>query len=369
MLLAARSLSLRTIVIAVVAINVILLMGPPLQLTDVFNYLGYARLGGLHGLNPYTHVITGERYRPGVPLLQLAQPASPYGPLFTAITYPLAFLPLPVAYWVLKAVMVAASLGFLWCLYRCAQLLDIDPRPVLVLVVANPVYVFFGLGGFHNDFLMLLPFTGAIALLLARRDRSAGAVLMLAVAIKFTAIILLPFLLMAARPPERRLRVLAGVVMATVPLVLMSLALFGTSLPNLSEQSSVVTGYSIPNLIGLVAGLGGRTPMLMRVIDVVLVLVVLWQLRNRNWLAGAGWATLALIASTSWLMPWYALWVLPFAALAGSRWLRRTAIVLSLFVTLVFIPEFPIVMTNLGFHPMGSPSDKAALAYQKKLAR
>ena len=62
--MAARSLSLRMIVAVAVALNLILFLAPPLQLNDVFNYLGYARLGGLHGLNPYTHVIGAESFDP-----------------------------------------------------------------------------------------------------------------------------------------------------------------------------------------------------------------------------------------------------------------------------------------------------------------
>ncbi|HWD65548.1 MAG TPA: glycosyltransferase family 87 protein [Solirubrobacteraceae bacterium] len=367
-LLAARSLSLRLIAVAAVVLNLVLLLSPPLPFTDVFNYLGYARLGTLHGLNPYTHVILNESWDPVYLFSSWHNLPSPYGPLFTALTYPLALVSLPVAYWILKVATVSASLGFLWCIYRCARLLGKDPRPVLLLVAANPVYLFFAVGAFHNDFFMLLPATGAIALLLARKDRSAGAVLMLAVAVKFTAVLLLPFLLMAARPPERRIRVLVGVTLATVPLVVIDVLLFGHSLPNLSEQSSVVTPYSIPNLIGLAVGLGGRTPGLMRVLDVVLVGIVLWQLRRRDWIAGAGWATVALIASTSWLMPWYVVWVLPLAALSGNRRLRATAVVFSLFLLLTFAPAFTQALTSLGFHPMGSRTGQAALAYQKTLS-
>jgi hypothetical protein len=190
----------------------------------------------------------------------------------------------------------------------------------------------------------------------------------LAVAIKFTAILVLPFLLMAARPPERRLRVLTGVALAAIPMIALSLALFGLSIPNLSEQSSVVTGYSIPNLLGWVVGQGGRTAGLMRVIDVVVVLIVLWQLRRRNWLAGAGWGTIALIAGTSWLMPWYILWALPLAALASSRALRRAAVVFSVFLVLSFTPEWAATLSSLGIHPMSSPAGKAVLTYQHKLS-
>jgi hypothetical protein len=48
-----------------------------------------------------------------------------------------------------------------------------------------------------------------------------------------------------------------------------------------------------------------------------------------NWIAGAGWAAVAVLLSTSWLVPWYAAWLLPLAALASDRRLWRASIVLS----------------------------------------
>src|SRR5436190_2245837 len=43
-LASVRALSMRTLWICLAALLVIMLLGPPLQLTDVFNYLGYGRL-------------------------------------------------------------------------------------------------------------------------------------------------------------------------------------------------------------------------------------------------------------------------------------------------------------------------------------
>ena len=91
--------------------HVILLLGPPFQLTDMGNYLGYARLGGLHGLNPYTHVIGQEMHDPIFHFATWLNLHSPYGELFTALSYPLAFLPIPVAYWIVKVVTVVAQPG------------------------------------------------------------------------------------------------------------------------------------------------------------------------------------------------------------------------------------------------------------------
>jgi hypothetical protein len=367
LLLAARALSLRTIVVAVVVVNLVLLLGPPLQLNDVFNYLGYARLGSLHGLNPYTHVMNDELYDPVFRFTSWWNLSSPYGPLFSALTYPLAWLSLPAAYWLLKVGIVAASLGLIWCVVRVARQLGRDPRPALVFVALNPIYLFFAVGGFHNDFLMLLPSTAAISLLLARRDRAAGAVLMLAVAVKLTAIILLPFLLIAARPTERRLRVLTGCVAAAVPLIVLSVALFGFTMPNVADQSGLVTGYSIPNLLGLVLGLGGSTTSLVRLLNVAVVLVVLFGLRRRDWIAASGWATIALIASISWLMPWYIVWALPLAALGSSAALRRTALAFTVFLVLSFAPETGRFLSAHGINPMWTPQGNAAFAYQQHL--
>jgi hypothetical protein len=379
-LAAARTLSTRAIVISVVAIHVLLVLSPPLQLTDVFNYLGYARLGALHHLNPYTSVIGQEAHDPVFRFSTWHNLHSPYGPLFTAGTFALPTGSLSTSYWLLKAVTVSASLGFLALLWRCARQLGRDPRFVLAFVALNPIYMIFAIGGFHNDFFMLLPATAAIALVTAvgkdedaapLRDLGAGAVLMLAVSVKFTAILLLPFLLVAVGSGRRRLRILAGALLGAIPLALLSIALFGLSLPNLQDQSTLLTQFSIPNVVGLALGIGGGSPLLLRVADVgVAVAVVLLLLRHRgDWVSRAGWATLALIASLAWLMPWYLIWLTPLAALGTSRALRRAALVLTVFLIVTFVPATGIYLTRHGIDPMATAAGHASNVLQHKLSR
>jgi hypothetical protein len=48
--------------------------------------------------------------------------------------------------------------------------------------------------------------------------------------------------------------------------------------------------------------------------------------RVTEWITGAGWATLALLVTTAWLLPWYGAWLMPLAALSRS-WLLRLAAV------------------------------------------
>lgn len=360
-----RTLSGRAIAVFVVAVAVVLLLGPPLQLTDLYNYLAYARLGVVHHLNPYTHVINAEVNDPTYRLSTWHNWRSPYGTLFTAITYPVALLPLPAAYWTLKVLTVLMSLVFLWLIARCARLLDRDPRMPVLIVAASPIYLIYAVGEFHNDFFMLVPAMGAIALLLSGRYRWAGAALAIAVAVKLTMLLLLPFLLVAAWRRQAARRLLAGIVLGAVPLVVLSLALFGPVVPNFSGQSRMLSALSVPNLLGWAIGLGGGTPSLVRDMNVLIVLVVVYQLlRSRDWLSGAGWATLALLASLGWLMPWYVIWLLPLAALASNVRLRRVALAASVFLIIAFMPYTNIMMKRLNINPIGSPVGLAAFKYQ-----
>ncbi len=52
----------------------------------------------------------------------------------------------------------------------------------------------------------------------------------------------------------------------------------------------------------------------------------------------AGWATLALLLSTAWLLPWYAIWPLPLAAVCGDRRLRAAALVVCAYAVLIHLP-------------------------------
>jgi hypothetical protein len=367
-LASVRTLSMRLIVCAVIALHVILLMSPPLQLTDTFNYLGYARLGGLHGLNPYNHVIAQELHDPVYRFATWYHLKSPYGPLFTLASYPLSYLSLGAAYWVLKIVTVLFSLGFVALVWKCARLLGRDPRFAVLLVAANPIFLMYAIAGFHNDFFMLVPSTAAIALLLARRDRSAGAVLMLAVAVKFTAILLLPFLLFAARPTQRRVRVLTGAIGAGAVLAVGYLAIFGTTLPNLADQSTLLTPWSFPNIVGLILGVGGGTPGVLRLANVALVVTIALLLRRRkDWLSGAGWSTVALVASLAWLVPWYVIWILPLAALGTSVRLRRAAVAITAYLVLAFAPTTSMFLSAHHINLMGGSAGQASKQLQQKL--
>jgi hypothetical protein len=60
--------------------------------------------------------------------------------------------------------------------------------------------------------------------------------------------------------------------------------------------------------------------------------------RDGGWAAGLGCATLALLLSVTWLMPWYTAWLLPFAAVGESRRLRDAALLLTVLLIVIRMP-------------------------------
>ncbi len=95
-------------------VGVVFLLSPPLSLTDLFNYLHYGRMGAVQGLNPYAGAARASAPHDGwYALSNWHHLPSPYGPLFTLVTYPLALLPLHTAYWVWKAIVLLSELGML----------------------------------------------------------------------------------------------------------------------------------------------------------------------------------------------------------------------------------------------------------------
>lgn len=327
-------------VAALVALNVIFLIGPPLTLTDIFNYVNYARLGALHGINPYAALPAEIPVDPSYPFATWHHLLSPYGPLFTLASYPLvAVAGVAGAFWTLKLATVAASLACLGLTWRIARRLGRDPLAAVLLVGLNPLVLVYGLGGVHNDFFMVALILAGIGALLAQRPAPAGAAIIGAAGVKMSAGLVLPFALLATR---RRLEMVLGAVAAAAGMAALSLAAFGVHGPGLETQSRLVTPLSPPNLLGLALGQGGATWPVRVLVTVGLLATIGWLLvrtaRGADWLTTAGWATLALVVSLSWEMPWYVLWPLPLAALSSNRQLRRATLALTLFLSLTMAP-------------------------------
>jgi hypothetical protein len=365
---------------AVVATQVVLLLGPPLSLTDLFNYLHYGRMAPLHGLNPYKDLPLTASGDAAYRYSNWHHLPSPYGPLFTLVTEALAPLSLPAAYWTIKALLFAASMGTLALVAGAAGRLGRSPRAAVALVAFNPLVLIYGVGGAHNEPFVLLPAVAAVALVIigwdARGrwswcDAGAGACIVVAAGVKPSVALLAPLVVLAAR---RRGPALAGAVVAGALTLGAVVVAFGGALPATSIQDRFVTPLSVVNVVAALAGQGGLTAGDRTLADGVLALVTVgaafavWRRRER--LPGAAAVVmLAAVLTLGWTMPWYVWWILPFAALARTRVLAGACVVLSVWLALGAIPQMPKLIHGVGFYPTRSVAGRANHAFTERYLR
>ncbi len=388
----------RWVIAAIVAAHAIMFLSPPLALTDIFNYINYGRMEVVHNLNPYTTIPVLEPHNdPSYAPSNWHQLLSPYGPLFTLITFIVVPLGVAMSFWLLKGLLMLTSLGIVFLVWRSARLVGRDPVAAIVFVGLNPIVLIWGLGGDHNDFLMmfcvvlgfyLLLRTGCMPGVAGGQDDSgaktaevrlwspallgAGAAFVAAVAIKASAGILLPVVLAALLHRRRDLlQVVAGMALGAVVLGLASVIAFGPHFPDLATQGRLVTMTSIPNLFGLALGAGGETTTMRVLLSGVLIVAVaacsLLAYRQRESLTAAGWASIALLVTLSWVLPWYVLWILPLAALSSSRRLRVAAVLMGVYMILAWAPLNANVFNAIGFHPEKTALGRLHQRYVKEL--
>lgn len=345
-LLTVPALPVRLVLAAVAALHILFFLGPPIMSADVFGYIDWARMGALHGFNPYSTdsgtVVSDAVY----PFVRWDYFSSPYGPLFTLYTYALVPLGVPLNLWALKLTALVASLGCGGLIYASARELGQDPRLGVVLWGLNPAVLVYALGGAHNDLLMMLPLLIGVYLMLRGRERAGAVSGSLAVAIKASAGLAVPFLVLAARD---RLRALVAALVTGAAVLVVSLAAFGGQAFDfvnvLGTQQGLDSGTSVTAQLGAVFGWNGNPTGARVVATIVFVSVLaamLWRTWRRRelWIDSAAWSTVALLACTSWLLAWYVVWLLPLAALGRSRWTVAAAAGLSVFVVLARVVPF-----------------------------
>jgi alpha-1,6-mannosyltransferase len=332
---------------AILVLHAGLLLAPPILSGDVFAYLAYARLDLLQGLDPYREAADATPHDPLFPFVGMKHIVSPYGPLFTLLTWGLVPLGVVGGVWALKASAVLASLAGAGLVWSCARALGRDPLAPTLFVALNPIQLVYGVGGAHNDLLMAVLVLAGVRLALANRDSPAGAVLAAATAVKATAGLVLPFLVLGSRRPGRTLAVSAA---SSVLLAAAAVGVFGAAgmagyLKVLIAQGGFVSKYSVWALLAgdpatervpdalkaalLVAFTGATGALLVRT----------W--RGGDWIGGAGWAVLALLLATTWLLPWYIALLLPLVALGGSAPLRNAT---HAFTALVLLTRLPLLL-------------------------
>lgn len=345
-----------------------LLVAPPLYSHDMFTYLAQGDLA-LHGLNPYHYGVSalGDHLSANVDPTWQNTP-TPYGPLFILIAKSVVLVTgqsIIVGVITMRVTLCVGMVLLCWALPRLAQRLGGSPTVALWLVAANPLVLTYLVGGGHNDLPMIGLLAAGTVLVLDGRYRRGLLLVTLALAIKATAGVLLPFLvwIWVSRldgPLSRRLaRVSVLSLAVVVPTFAACTLVAGVNLgwiPALSTSNLVVEWLSMPTAVGqlgfLIGGLFG-TPDLQSILQVTrtlgwLVLVVLvvrqwWLARDREpgeVLRRAALAMLAVALFSPATLPWYFSW--PLVAAAGLVWSRRALVATvfgSVWIVLMTYPD------------------------------
>jgi alpha-1,6-mannosyltransferase len=344
---------------------VVLLAGfaaaPPLFSHDIYSYVDYARLGALHGLDPYLHPPAAFPHDPAYADVTWIDATSAYGPLFTIATYPLAWLPVTAALAALKAVAAAAVLGIAALVARLAASRGASPLGAAAFVALNPVVLLQVVGGGHNDAIAMLAATAGVAALLSAREASGGAAFVAAFALKPPTALAAPFALLATAriglsphpggvkvqrgAPRRPLgaMLLGGIVSASAIGFAAYLA-FGwhwlDAIGLAGENQGRTTHMSVPITVARITGIDPTAvrAAALAAYAALLAYLLIRTWRGHDWLRNAAWASVGLLLATAWLLPWYLIWALPLVALSRDRPLQLLTLALTAFQLFARVP-------------------------------
>jgi hypothetical protein len=378
-----NELSVRRVIAVGLLLHVMALAMPVFLSRDVFSYGFYGRMVSEHGANPYTEIPATFATDPSYPFVSVDWIDSPsvYGPAFTAVSAGVTGAAPSPAGSVLAFKALAAVASVLTLLLVVAAARRTAPERVAfaaALVGWNPVVVFHGVAGGHNDALLGLALAAGMLAIILRRELWATAVLAVGALIKVSGGVPLAIGVAAAVVHRRadRLRTLglhAGIAAAVAaPFVIPFLQAEDPTLGAL--ELATRQGWLAPSRFvlttfrGLARVVAGETAadvasLLVRIaFPLVFVWVLVMLVRHlarepsriepKLVVAAMGWAGLISLLVSPVLLPWYAAWAVPLAWLL-PRPARGGVVLLSL----------ALAITELVAEPSRSPGLYEAMVF------
>jgi alpha-1,6-mannosyltransferase len=356
-----------------------LLFSMPIASMDLYSYAAQAQISR-NGLDPYSFTPADL---PGKFLDNVAgnwvDTPSPYGPLWVAVSRWIASVigdHALITALILRLLPCIALVAIAHLLPAMAERFGGRGDIALWLAVANPLVLVHGVGGGHNDIVMMA--LGIAALSFASKPGAgmrefvlAVVLATLATAVKFPAIVLLGFVVpffLYGRESRRFTEVLK---LCLVALLVGLLTLGAVSwvadvglgwTKQVNNAVRVVSFMSVPTMIGIVlravfgAEHGPLVDSTVRAtrtagsIVSALVLIALWWRATFLAISPArllAWGLAVTVVLSPAVQPWYFIWALGIAALYVVR-ARQLSWLAALSVSLVLITT-----------PMGSPVDLA----------
>lgn len=357
------------------------LLCPPLFTRDIFSYLAQGALP-LAGFDPYA---VGPEALPGVFTDNVhyfwQDTPAPYGPLFILYAKGVAWLAgdaVVLGVVLMRLALLPGLLLLVWAVPELTRRMGGRPALALWIAVANPMTIVHMVGGGHND-LLVVGLLAAAALVALRGQHAGGiALATAAMAVKASAGVALPFLVLvwaATLPGSRPSRILRAAVYGIavfVPVFALCTVAAGVGLgwlPALSAPSMIVNWLSPPTGLGqlthTLVNLVSPVPMqpfvnVARVIGALALLVVAgrqwWAARDGgpDALRRAGVVLIAVALLSPTTLPWYLSWGI--ALLAMVDWSERALqlmVFVSLFLLVVYYPDGETALYDLAVLAIG----------------
>ncbi|ALC06356.1 Alpha-(1-_6)-mannopyranosyltransferase A [Corynebacterium deserti GIMN1.010] len=376
---------------SVLAMVVPLLFAAPMMSRDVYSYLMQGAMLR-DGFDPYTE---GAAVNPGPMLLEVSHDwrntTTPYGPLhlwigdmITSMVGDNVTLGV-VAY---KILSVAGFAAIAWSISKIAAHFGADQALALWIGVANPVMIIHMIGGMHNESLMVGLVSGGLYFVLNKRYAVGVALIAVAVSLKATAAIALPFIVWigmhhlaghwakraGSERPSLKQQVSAFVAAGSLGVAITGVVvsvitwLSGASwgwISEISGNSKVINPLAFPSLVASVIAMVADVFVddfnynvvvnVVRSISMFLMLaglVLCWWLfrqNERRAIAGTAAAYAVAFVFNSVTLPWYyASLISLLGTFKPPSWLIRFAAGASVFIALMFTGSGNHQLYNIG---------------------
>jgi alpha-1,6-mannosyltransferase len=348
-----------------------LLVSVPVFSRDTYSYLAQGALLR-DGFDPYA---VGPVANPNT-LLDNVSPiwtitTAPYGPGFILVAKLVTMVVgnhVIAGTMLLRLCMLPGLALLIWAAPRLAHHLGTSGAAALWICVLNPLVLIHLMGGVHNEMLMVGLMTAGIALTFQGRHVLGVTLITVAIAVKATAGISLPFLVWAWMRhlcDQRGYRPARAFLAATALSLLTFAVVFGILsavtgvglgwLSALAGSVKIINWLSVPTAAAnLIHALGSgffpvnfyATLRVTRYIGIAIIAVSLpvlwWRFRrdDRAALTGIAWSMLIVVLFAPAALPWYYSWPLAvMAPLAQSRRAVGAIAGFSTWVMVIFKPD------------------------------
>ncbi len=348
-----------------------LLLSVPLFSRDTYSYLAQGALLR-DGFDPY---LVGPIENVNS-LLDNVSPiwtttTAPYGPAFILVAKFVTIIvgnDVVAGTMLLRLCMLPGLALLIWAAPRVARHIGASGAAALWIAVLNPLVIIHLMGGVHNEMLMVGLMMAGIALCFAGRNVAGVTLIAVAVAVKATAGLALPFMVWVwARHlrDRRRLPPLKAFAAATAASLLVFVAVFAVLslaagvglgwLTALAGSVKIINWLTVPtataNLINVIMGLVAPVNFYAvlettRIIGIAVIAIsaplLWWRYRrtDRDALMGIALVMAVVVLFVPAALPWYYTWPLAvIAALAQSRQSIALIAGFSTWITVIWRPD------------------------------